>query len=83
MPNKTKLSVELDDPSLHRALKAAAAERGTTMRDVVVQALREWLERQEEEEDIAAIREVEDSETIPWEQAKAEIRQQWATRDDA
>ncbi len=70
---KSKISVEFDDPALLRALRVSAAERDTTMRAIVFEALRDWLRRKEQEEDAAAIAEARDDELAPWEQVKARL----------
>ncbi len=72
MTTKTKLTVEFED-SLHRALRIAAAERDTTMRAILVEAVQDWLRRKESEEDAAAIAEVEHDEPAPWQQVKARL----------
>ena len=69
-----KLTVTLDDRNLYRALRHAAVERDQPLREIVIEALREWLERQEEQEDLAAVAETEGEPTFPWEQVKAEMR---------
>jgi predicted DNA binding CopG/RHH family protein len=48
-----KVTFATDDDSLYRAVKAKAAARGRPVREVVEEALRQWLERQEDEEDVA------------------------------
>ncbi|MBI2941122.1 MAG: hypothetical protein HYY04_11860 [Chloroflexi bacterium] len=70
-----KLTVNLGDRELYRAIRHAAIERDRPVREIVVEALREWLERQEEKEDLAAIAGAEGEPTVPWEQVKAELRQ--------
>lgn len=52
-----KVTIALRDDALYRAIRIRAAASGTQIRDVVEEALREWLERHEEEEDAAAARE--------------------------
>ena len=69
-----RLTVTLSDPALYRAIRHAAIERDRPVREIVAEALREWLERQEEQEDLAAIAEAEGKPTIPWEQVKAEMQ---------
>jgi hypothetical protein len=55
----TRLTVDLGSAALYRGVKVAAAYRGKALRDVVVEALRDWLEKQEELEDLEDIAEVE------------------------
>ena len=66
--------VAVDDPELYRAIQQAAADRCQPMSMLVAQALREWLEREEEQDDLAAIAEAEGDEVVPWDHVKAERR---------
>lgn len=75
-----KLTVSISDRDLHRAIRHAAIDRGRPVREIVIEALQEWLERQEEQEDLAAIAQAEGDETFPWEQVKAEMRKTRETR---
>ena len=52
-----KVTFATDDEALYRAVKARAASDGRTVREVVEEALRQWLERGEDAEDAAAARE--------------------------
>jgi predicted transcriptional regulator len=70
-----KLTVTLDDRDLYRALRHAAVERDSSLRDIVNEALRQWLERYESQLDLAAIRETEGEETVPWEQVREQTRE--------
>ena len=70
-----KITVSLKDKELYRAIRHAAIERDKTLREIVIEALQEWLERQEEQEDLAAIAQAEGEETLPWDQVKAEMRE--------
>ena len=47
----TKVTVDLGDPALYREIRIAAIELDRSVRDIVVEALREWLERQDALED--------------------------------
>jgi hypothetical protein len=49
----TRLTVDLGSAALYRSVKVAAAFKGRPLRDVVAEALRDWLEKQEEVEDLA------------------------------
>ncbi len=71
----TKLTVEMPDQSLYRAVKHAAVDRSVPMREIVTEALREWLERQEQAADLAAFAgaEAEGGTPMPWEQFKAQL----------
>ena len=69
-----ELQVSVDDPALARAVQQIAAEQSRPLPEVVAEALRQWLERQEELEDLAAIAEADGDETVPWEQVKAKLQ---------
>lgn len=45
-----RMTVVFDDEELYRALKVEAARRGCHAKDIVAQAVREWLEAREDEE---------------------------------
>ena len=68
----TRITVDLGNDRLYRAVRVLAAAKGRPLRDVVVEALRDWIEKQEELEDLAAIAEVEGDELVPLEEAKRE-----------
>lgn len=51
---RMKVTIALRDDALYRAVRIRAAESGRQIRDVVEEALGEWLERQEDAEDVAA-----------------------------
>jgi plasmid stability protein len=49
------MKVTLDlDPTLYRSLKVEAARADRSVRDVVTDAITAWLERQEDDEDLAS-----------------------------
>ena len=48
-----KATVDLDD-ALYRAIKVEAARTDRSVRDVLDEALRTWLEAHEDEEDLAS-----------------------------
>jgi plasmid stability protein len=52
-----KVTIALRDDVLYRAVRVRAAESGRQIRDVVEEALREWLERREDAEDLTASQE--------------------------
>lgn len=68
-----RLTVDLGDQQLYRAIRQAAIERDYPVRQIAVAALREWLERQEELDDLAALAETENDPTLPWEDVRAEM----------
>ena len=45
--SRRRITVDLGDSGLYRSLKLAAVERDASMREVVVEALEQWLERAE------------------------------------
>ncbi len=69
------LTVRVENNAVAYAITTLAAEQHRSVEEIVEEALRAWLEHQEELEDLAAIAEVEDGPTIPWEQVKEEMRQ--------
>lgn len=60
-----KLTVELQDEALYKAVKHASVDFGMPAREIVAQALRDWLEQKENEEDLRAMAEAEDDEVTP------------------
>ena len=71
---KPRLTVDLPDREFYRAIRHAAVERDMSLREVVITALKEWLERQDELEDVRAMDEVADQETVSWEQVREEMQ---------
>ena len=49
-----KITLDLPDAGLYRAIKVEAARQDRSVREVVDEALRTWLERAEDAEDAAA-----------------------------
>ena len=48
----TRITVDLGSERLYRAVRVLAAAQGRPLRDVVSEALRDWIEKQEELEDL-------------------------------
>lgn len=48
---RMKVTLALQDPELYREIKVEAARSGRAVRDIVEEALQEWLERREAAED--------------------------------
>ena len=71
------LTARVTNNAVAYAITTLAAEQHRSIEEVVEEALRAWLECQEELEDLAAIAEVEGEPTIPWEQVKAELHATW------
>ena len=69
----TKITVDLGSPALYKSVKILAIERDLTLREVVVQALKDWVETQEDLEDIKAIEEVRGEPTRPLEELIREM----------
>jgi predicted RNase H-like nuclease len=69
------LTVRIANQQIVNAIRMLAVEQNRTADDIVDEALRNWLEHQEELEDLEAIAEAEGEPTIPWEQIKEEMRQ--------
>ena len=72
---KPRITVDLPDREFYRAIRHAAVERDMSLRQVVITALKEWLERQDELEDVRAMDEVADQETVSWQQVREEMRE--------
>ncbi|NJD28317.1 MAG: hypothetical protein FIA92_08470 [Chloroflexi bacterium] len=49
-----KVTLDLSDPELYRAIKVEAARRDRSVRDIVEEALGQWLRALEDDEDAAA-----------------------------
>lgn len=69
-----KLTVQIHDKALYKALRHLAVEQDRSVKELVTEALRDWVLKQEELEDLAAIRESEGEPTVSWEEVKAELR---------
>jgi hypothetical protein len=52
-----RMTVVFDDEELYTSVKVEAARRHVPAKDLVAEALRDWLERQEDREDLEALRE--------------------------
>lgn len=72
---RLRLVVDIPDPELLQAVKIAAVECDQPVKNIVIDALRRWLQAYENERDIAATREVAHEERVPWEQVKAGLEQ--------
>ena len=69
----TRLTVDLGSAALYRSVKVVAAYQGRPLRDIVAEALRDWLERQEELEDLADFMAAEGEPERPLEEFLAEL----------
>lgn len=49
---RVRVTLDLDDSALYKAIRHAAIERDVPVRAIVVEALRRWLEAQEAREDL-------------------------------
>lgn len=70
-----KVTVVLEDEELYQALKLYAAQEGRTLRQVITEALEQWVEAKEDAEDAAFVQEAmqEQGRNIPWEEVKREM----------
>ncbi len=74
MQTKTcRITVDISNPRLYDAVKQLAAEKGVTLKEVVNEALLDWVHKQEDLEDLAAIEEVRNEPSRPLEKYLAEI----------
>jgi len=51
---RRRITVDLGSAELYRALRLAAVERDSSMREVIVQALEEWLNREQADDSVTA-----------------------------
>jgi plasmid stability protein len=49
-----KITLDLADDELYRAIKIEAAHRDRSVREIVEEALRDWLDKIDDEEDVPA-----------------------------
>ena len=71
--NGTRITVDLGSERLYRAVRVLAAAQDRPLRDVVAEALRDWVEKQEELEDIAAIETTKGEPVRPFREFLAEL----------
>ncbi len=45
MAKGTRITIDLGDAELFKAIKIAAVEQGKPVREIVIEALRQWLDR--------------------------------------
>ena len=71
----TRITVDLANEKLYRAIRVLAAAQDRPLRDVIVEALRDWVEKREELEDLALIAEAKkDPDFVTLEEALGEWR---------
>ncbi len=73
MGKDTRITVDLKDDKFYRAVRVAAIDRGTSVTEMVCEALKEWLRKEEEKEDTEAYREVKDEPSRPLDEFLADI----------
>ena len=73
MGKDTRITINLKDEEFYRAVRIAAIDRGTSMTEMVCEALKDWLRKEEEKEDLEAYREVKDEPTRPLDDFLADI----------
>jgi len=62
MAKRTRITVDLGNEELLKAVKIAAIEQGKSIREITAEAFQEWLERREaleDKEDMEAMMEAE------------------------
>lgn len=69
----TRMTVDLGNERLYRTVRVLAAAQGRPLRDVVSEALRDWIEKQEELEDLADFVAAEGEPESPLEEVMAEL----------
>lgn len=65
MGKNTRVMVDLKGEELYRAVRVAAIDRNASVSDIVCQAIKDWLVKEEEKEDLEAYREVKDEPSRP------------------
>ena len=73
MAQRAKITVDLGDDELYRAIKIAAIQHKASLREVVIEALRDWLVHQEELEDLRDYQEAKGESTRPFREFLAEL----------
>jgi len=73
MGKDTRITVDLKSDDLYRAVRIAAIDRGTSVTEMVCEALKEWLRKEEEREDLEAYREVKGEPSRPIDEFLTEI----------
>jgi len=73
MGKNTRVTVDLKAEELHRAVRVAAIDRNASVSDIVCQAIKDWLAKEEEKEDLEAYREVKDEPSRSLDEFLAEI----------
>ncbi len=73
MGKDTRITVDLKDDDLYRAVRVAAIDRGTSMTEMVCEVLKDWLRKEEAREDLEAYWEAKDEPARPLDEFLAEI----------
>jgi len=73
MTQRAKITVDLGDDELYQAIKIAAIEHKASLREVVIEALRDWLRHQEELEDLRDYQEAKGEPARPFKEFLAEL----------
>ena len=68
-----RITIDLGTEKLARAVRVLAAYQGRPLRDVVTEALRDWIEKQEELEDLQDFAAAEGEPGRPLEEIMAEL----------
>ena len=73
MGKDTRITIDLKDDELYRAVRVAAIDRGTSVTDMVCEVLKDWLRKEEAREDLEAYREAKGDPARPLDEFLAEI----------
>ena len=73
MGKDTRITIDLKDDELYRAVRVAAIDRGTSMTDMVCDVLKDWLRKEDAREDLEAYREARGDSARPIDKFLAEI----------
>ena len=73
MAQKAKITIDLGDDELYKAIKIAAVQQRASLRQVVIEALKDWLKSQEDKEDLEDYRETKGEPSRPFRKFISEL----------
>ena len=73
MAQKAKITIDLGDDELYKAIKIAAVQQRSSLRQVVIEALKDWLKSQEDKEDLKDYREAKGEPSRPFRKFISEL----------